>query len=1793
MKLRQISFKIISMIMVFAMMFGMSATTISALTWHHADHTHENGKDKITYVSIGDSMTNGYGLEGYDGMSGIVNYAKDSYANKFAALLAGYTGEIKDDQVIFEGTNGIVDHRQLAMSGMRAEDLNWVLNLDYTDAAKFEAISMWYFQQQMFRGTQWEKNFAWDSNVVNYKDLWYTDGIVHTNGAGDVPGWGFNAGDKKTYDVFADGGHRYADGAAKILATYFGENGNGKGYYNSFLESDSRFQKYVTNAVNGLAANENFPEYNENRWANDGWDPSEDGSAAKIGRYRYFQIATEFYQESIKDADIITLALGNTNFGTHMLNDILAVSTVGITDGNVEKAIQNVKNVIKYFDIEKVYELAHFETEDEEEIRELIANCQEIIAEQVTSLATDKNEELQAAKTEAIQYIVTYYILSFIVNYEDVVEYILTVNPDVEIIQVGLVNAYASSKETTEATIGDLADKIYGPLNVFLAALPTYRQAEGNELYEDATFYFANSGSVDVLVDEFGADFYKKDGEFVDYNGPLALEDNTGYTANKSVIRDRMFKFINAGGGLLYKLAVGVNQATGIDFTNIDLDMVQRYDMMTAAEKAQVYASGNADLIKVANTCALYLAIEYAITVAGQEPATLSSLGKLSDEAGAFANVAGKFGAKTAGMNNTEIALAMPNVLSDIMINDADVSALFCVYARIKIGDGIGGHATSAGHYEIFDAVMDAYFQGHTAQDELLNSLTDAKLMSEAAALLLAYVKENYKEIYADVYADLEAEGYIDLANEYIDLSIEALQKLSEELPKLDVPADYEESKALLKTEIELTIVTLYHIKDILTHSEHDDAIPDFKLLLNNLEDHYDNLYALSAEFGGEFGKDARAQLKIAKENLNALATEMIDRANDYIVANLPYAYDAFVKVVVFAAKTYGPVAAEYVYNWLINNPDKVVAFFNTYGDEAVNFFKDYGYIALGVVGFVAINYGPEVLDFVLTNADVVLPNVSGWFKIHGDNAWTITKLYLNLVVEFKNGDVAIDFTSIETITASFNKIATLLGQLGKDAYGTALAIVDEIKAEIAKLDLYLNNLVDKTTADVKATLKNLLNFVNDTVETIVDNSVSGEFIPEKESTLVSISGGNAGYAELLKNYIEGKYPNDPYTVTLKDMTWDSIDYDVLKGADLVTIGFDEKQLSGFAIEQMLGYVEDYIDGTVRSETNTFANALIAVMLDNLVAKNEELKFVLGDYEKEMAQDWAQSLINSTVDAIVGKGEAPEELELSTEELAVLEIVSYAINGKDYVELDWASLVGENNVQYVDMALEAIKEQILANGIDEAFVLEYGLVNKETHEAVIELFENIIDEIGAVGTSLAELEETLAIIKDYEQFKTLFGAYATYTIEIPVVDAVLAVAESYLYNNLKFQVEYGKLIVDLYEINPDATILLLGHYNPFDVALTLGDQTIDLSEAYAYVAGVSSLQPYTYALLGENVIYIDIYDAETNFDTVADDENNLITFLVQYLNGQNPTDLSLAGQRYVFEQIVKSLEIGCAHWYDNACDTDCNRCGAERVTAHVYDNACDTTCNVCNAEREVAGHQYNENGECIHCGHIRPTTPVRPNFPTTEPDPECLKGNHYYDDCADETCYKCNEVREAPGHDFNCEGECANCDATTTAPGHVYAYACSTKCDACGAANPNAVAHQGINCNDTTCRYCDATITAGKHSFGDWIVKTEATRDNNGYEYHTCKLCGLYEVKVIKALGGLSGGAIAGIVIASVVVAGAAGFAIYWFLIQKKTFEALIEAVKALAAKLSNPEAPVAEGATAEAEAPATEEETK
>ena len=315
--MKKFSCKTIALLMSLIMVFSIFAPVVASA----AEYAEANAKKELIYVSLGDSMTNGYGLEGYDGESGIMNYGNDTYANKFAAWLAGYEGEIADDQTIFTGTNGTVDHRQLAMSGMRSEDLAWLLQLDYKNMTEAEIANVAQFRYQVSAdGKPWQTDLGdnyckscgknhihgWQHEWGNGREYWYSYD-VETNTA-EADGLGFASGDWRTWTDLLDPSYRLADGAAKILSMYGTEGFK--------FESDFAITNDMINtAKQKLAANANYP--NSGQWSSADIDVLFNGVEG-----RWLRFAADFYQDSVADADVITLALGNTNFGTFMFDSI-------------------------------------------------------------------------------------------------------------------------------------------------------------------------------------------------------------------------------------------------------------------------------------------------------------------------------------------------------------------------------------------------------------------------------------------------------------------------------------------------------------------------------------------------------------------------------------------------------------------------------------------------------------------------------------------------------------------------------------------------------------------------------------------------------------------------------------------------------------------------------------------------------------------------------------------------------------------------------------------------------------------------------------------------------------------------------------------------------------------------------------------------------------------------------------------------------------------------------------------------------------------------------------------------------------------------------------------------------------------------------------------------------------------------------------------------------------------------------------------------------------------------------
>ncbi len=520
--------QLIAMILVVAMMFSFSSVALAAFEWPSKDET-------LIYASLGDSMTNGYGLEGYDGESGIMNYGNDVYANQFAAWLAGYEGEIADNQVIFKGDRATVDHRQLAMSGMRAEDLNWILNFDHTDAELAKRAvdsktdidsSISYHHWNSWENCGQDANGKYNGNCDNI----HPTELMRYRWYHDTEDFGFTAGDYRTWDDLLKPNYRFADGAAEILNTYHDPLDPANGYFTSSYANvtGTNSQTIKQNAIENKR-NPNYPEDAED--------------IGEMAGYVWLQVATEFYQKSVADADIISLALGNTNFGTFMfqsMKEAIGARGAGWTDNRHNEFVDRYK-------IEDVYYIANFDEEMQKTVEGLLLEIDALIdanfdAEMLPNIAPGHEVDGFATLLDYIKYIVKFCVLSYVVNYIEVIEKILDMNPDADIIQIALMNAYAAADDgSSEGTsMGQLIDMLYDPLNIFIAALPTYLQKDG--AYPDATFYFADCGTVQTMTDVFGNDYYKDEtGNYVEYPGL----DNIGYTVNaNSTARQRFVHWI-------------------------------------------------------------------------------------------------------------------------------------------------------------------------------------------------------------------------------------------------------------------------------------------------------------------------------------------------------------------------------------------------------------------------------------------------------------------------------------------------------------------------------------------------------------------------------------------------------------------------------------------------------------------------------------------------------------------------------------------------------------------------------------------------------------------------------------------------------------------------------------------------------------------------------------------------------------------------------------------------------------------------------------------------------------------------------------------------------------------------------------------------------------------------------------------------------------------------------------------------------------------------------------------------
>lgn len=166
---------------------------------------------------------------------------------------------------------------------------------------------------------------------------------------------------------------------------------------------------------------------------------------------------------------------------------------------------------------------------------------------------------------------------------------------------------------------------------------------------------------------------------------------------------------------------------------------------------------------------------------------------------------------------------------------------------------------------------------------------------------------------------------------------------------------------------------------------------------------------------------------------------------------------------------------------------------------------------------------------------------------------------------------------------------------------------------------------------------------------------------------------------------------------------------------------------------------------------------------------------------------------------------------------------------------------------------------------------------------------------------------------------------------------------------------------------------------------------------------------------------------------------------------------------------------------------------------------------------------------------------LNPEFFTAVGEHSC----EYDNDC-DDRCNICMARREAHTYTAECDAFCNLCGAFRFIKSHTYSAICVDTCSICGEARTAAEHTYSSDC-DTECNLCKETReSSASHSFGDWT-------DKNGERVRKCEKCGYTEQG-----DGDSGGIIIAVSAIGVVAIGVGGFAIFWFVIKKKSLADLL-----------------------------------
>jgi len=1242
-------------------------------------------KAELNYVSLGDSMTNGYGLPGYefDHINGesdpdiifqvnVNGFMQGSWGLDHSSMNDSYPAQFSS-YLREQGYD--VNWSPLAISAMRAEDLHFILEFDYTDAELLDIAEMPVWNEA-----------AWNA--------------------------AFSTGDYYTWDEFTDNRfHDYSDVVEEFIKAY-----------GSSIDT----KKYE--ALTGT------------------------NNVAKV------------YQDAIKEADIISLAVGNANFGVFLLGRVMnALNFLGSTPDAGEE-----------------YKLDNAIRELDPAVQELIKDLTEDLKAELYAVAGEYMDltVMEGGRLDSIVDILVYGAISYAVNYAGVLDriYELNDNKDLELIIVGLLNTMTGMQIDVDGSVfnfGGYLGYAIKLVNGYLKGLATaYEVKETLINHPVPNIYYASANLTNEdLIFNVMAKAIDENGNWVGndtvrsriiesvdstifpmlgYKGKddpavISLADVKAYE-NKTPVEKISWATTNADKAYAINLYLAFESAVVTASSNTILDL-DTFTSLAAGLNGDVFAGifetyedavaeATKNSVAIDSTDAYYLVCKEVIANTFNDMVPEAYRSYVYAEAGVasfegFLNVIvtnseedndalnsrlkalnpGFDGAVDKIYNRYTAAyqlLAVPSVLGATLSADPMVSGLLTLFARMMVGNGIGCHPNEKGHDKLFAAVKNAYVNQNTATesftqnvtlalgalaywlglngveyvDEIINSEEYQNLLVELAALEAKAIA-TYNKAEAELNAALAkletelglAEAELEAVLADLELIVKgeydafvAAQTAKIEALKADLEAKIEVLKAyiaeveaqllVLNNEIEVLVSAVENLNAALADAIATGNADNIEEKVNAIFDTIDpiveavNNAAIAAKETAELLAPAAIAVAVAAEKLYTTVVTVIEAVKE-IYAVMPSADEIVAEIERVQAAANALVAKA------TNAINAAAAELKTAIVDELNANFPGLLDALELAG----KYLGKAADIILGKIDALqayIGTANNWLYVEilaliqcaEDNianadeeaAAELAELMAEIKVEYAN---ALDLIN-QIIDAQANGSVELVNELNAKLQ----AVLECLKAKIICADTLINNIVadiNNAVADVKAEIEAQIEALKNKLEEI-DNAIAAE--------LEKLGDCAAEKYEEIKAEIADKIA----------------DLEALKAEILEQIAELEK-----ALEELIATAEATI-----AELNAVVEQFIAdvtALIEEIIAKAETAIQVGKDILENLAAD-----VTEAVKQAIADGKLALEEALNVIESAVMSVI-------ESIKLD------EEEIRYV---IEALYEDLLAAAEDLA-----------------------------------------------------------------------------------------------------------------------------------------------------------------------------------------------------------------------------------------------------------------------------------------------------------------------------------------------------------------------------------------------------------------------------------------------------------------------------------------------------------